>query len=126
MDAALGKGHDWAFAKGCQLERELAEAKDDCRRLHREKMDALYGPDGFPRSATPAMMQIAAEVERARAKHPSWPANDTLFAAAIVAEESGELMRAAVQHKGEGGSLEACDEEAIQTAAVAIRFLERR
>jgi hypothetical protein len=54
MDAALGKGHDWAFAKGCQLERELAEAKDDCRRLHREKMDALYGPDGFPRSATAA------------------------------------------------------------------------
>ena len=38
-----------------QLERDLAEAKDDCLRLHREKMDALFGPDGFPRSATDAI-----------------------------------------------------------------------
>lgn len=73
-----------------------------------------------------ALSLILAEVESARQKHPNWPANDTLFAAAIVSEESGELMRAAVQHKGEGGSLDACDKEAIQTAAVAIRFLERR
>lgn len=73
-----------------------------------------------------AVALILAEVERARRKHPAWPANDTLFAAAIVSEESGELMRAAVQHKGEGGSLDACDKEAIQTAAVAIRFLERK
>ena len=84
------------------------------------------GGNPYAQSATLTMSNILAEVERARAKHPDWPANDTLFAAAIVAEESGELMRAAVQHKGEGGSLEACDKEAIQTAAVAIRFLERR
>ena len=82
--------------------------------------------DGDIRSGRITTEDIMAEVEKARAKHPTWPANDTLFAAAIVAEESGELMRAAVQHKGEGGSLEACDKEAIQTAAVAIRFLERR
>ena len=75
--------------------------------------------------ATTTIDLILAEVAAARAKHPGWPADDTLFAAAIVAEESGELMRAAVQHKGEGGSLEACDKEAIQTAAVAIRFLEK-
>lgn len=75
--------------------------------------------------ATPTIDLILAEVAAARAKHPGWPDADTLFAAAIVAEESGELMRAAVQHKGEGGSLEACDKEAIQTAAVAIRFIER-
>ncbi len=27
----------------------VKELEDDCLRLHREKMDALYGPDGFPR-----------------------------------------------------------------------------
>jgi hypothetical protein len=68
---------------------------------------------------------VSEEVERARAKHPIWP-TDILHAAAIVAEESGELMRAAVQHRGEGGTLEACDKEAIQTAATCIRFLERK
>lgn len=68
---------------------------------------------------------ILAEVQRAQQKHPTWPSGDTLHAAAIVSEESGELMRAAVQHRGEGGSLEACDLEAIQTAATCIRFLER-
>jgi thioesterase domain-containing protein len=44
----------------------LAEAKDDCRRLHREKMDALYGPDGFPRSATAPL----ATEQRARGLTP--------------------------------------------------------
>lgn len=68
---------------------------------------------------------IDAEVERARKKHPTWPKGDPLFAAAIVMEEAGELMRAAVQFRGEGGALELCDEEAIQTAAMCIRFLER-
>jgi len=69
---------------------------------------------------------IDEEVERARKKHPTWPKDDPLFAAAIVMEEAGELMRAAVQFRGEGGQLGACDEEAIQTAAMCIRFLERR
>jgi hypothetical protein len=69
---------------------------------------------------------IAAEVERARAKHPMWPIYDHLYAAAIVMEEAGELMRAAVQLKGEGGSFADCDKEAIQTAATCVRFLERK
>lgn len=44
-----------------ELERELADAKDDVTRLHREKMDALFGPDGFPRSkAPPASMAATA------------------------------------------------------------------
>lgn len=68
---------------------------------------------------------IQAELQRARIKHPKWPHDDTIWAAGIVCEESGELMRAAVQHRGEGGTLEACDIEAIQTAATSIRFLER-
>jgi len=69
---------------------------------------------------------IAEEVARARAKHPTWPVYDHLYAAAIVMEEAGELMRAAVQMKGEGGTFAGCDIEAIQTAATCIRFLERK
>jgi hypothetical protein len=34
---------------GLELERELGDAKADALRLHREKMDALFGPDGMPR-----------------------------------------------------------------------------
>jgi hypothetical protein len=106
---------------------EWEEARDAAQEVaNRETLSAAYWKDKASAvSATPTMSQIAAEVVRARAKHPTWPADDTLFAACIVCEESGELMRAAVQHKGEGGSLEACDKEAIQTAAVAIRFLEK-
>lgn len=44
--------------------------------------------------------QIQAEVNRAKTKHPNWP-SDNIHGAAIVCEESGELIRAALQHKYE-------------------------
>ena len=67
---------------------------------------------------------IMAEMARAIAKFPSWP-TDVLHAASIVGEESGELTKAALQavyepHKSSPGDVRA---EAIQTAAMAIRFL---
>jgi NTP pyrophosphatase (non-canonical NTP hydrolase) len=65
---------------------------------------------------------IFAEVDRAQNKHPNWP-EDMVYAAAIVAEENGELTRAAVQYQMEGGTLEAIKMEAIQTAATCIRLL---
>lgn len=66
---------------------------------------------------------IVKEIARAKEKHPVWPV-DNIHRAAIVAEESGELTRAAVQYYYEGGTLEAMREEAIQVAATAIRFIE--
>lgn len=77
-----------------------------------------------------AVMLVEQEIQKARDKHPTWPGSeskpDILFASAIVGEESGELIRAAVQFYGaeDGGSAEACFKEAIQTAAVCFRFLE--
>lgn len=62
------------------------------------------------------------EVERAQKKFPHWP-DDIIHASAIVNEESGELIRAALQQKYENGSITECKKEAIQTAAMAIRFL---
>lgn len=64
------------------------------------------------------------EVARATLKFPTWP-TDPLHAVAILGEEFGELTKAVLQttyepHKMHDGELRA---EAIQTAAMALRFL---
>jgi hypothetical protein len=69
--------------------------------------------------------KIFKELDRARIKFPTWP-SDIVHAAAIICEESGELIRAAIQNFAEDGSLEDCDKEAIQTAAMCLRFLQRK
>ena len=80
------------------------------------------------------LIAFAFELEMAESKHPEWPTNqesvrepmpkvDFLHAAAIVAEESGELIRAAIQFVGEGGRYYDMHKEAIQTGAMALRFL---
>ena len=69
--------------------------------------------------------EVLAEVRRARDKFPQWP-NDPLHAAAIVAEECGELQRAVLTHMYEPWKLstpEDVRDEAIQTAAMCLRFL---
>jgi len=66
---------------------------------------------------------VVTELERAKAKHPNWP-TDIIHAAAIVGEESGELTRACLRYKYEGGLLNNSLTEAIHTAATAIRFIE--
>jgi len=70
------------------------------------------------------VLLIESELHIAKHKHPDWP-TDPVHAAAIVAEESGELIRAAIQLKIEKtGSLAALEREAIQTIATAVRLLE--
>lgn len=69
-----------------------------------------------------AMNAVLEELERAIAKFPTFP-TDVVHASAIVAEEAGELSAAALQVTYEGGTWEAVEEEAIQTAAMAIRLL---
>lgn len=69
--------------------------------------------------------EILKEVDRAENKHPDWPM-DKIHAAAIVCEESGELIRCAVQYELENGSnLSELKKEAIQTAATCIRLLKK-
>lgn len=64
------------------------------------------------------------EVYMAKLKYPAWPI-DPIHAAAVVAEECGELVQAAVQaiYEPEKNPPNALRDEAIQTAAMAIRFL---
>lgn len=70
------------------------------------------------------LVDIITEVAFAEKKHPKWP-KDEVYAAAIVMEEAGELMRAAVQLKiDKTGSKEELRKEAIQTAAMCIRLLK--
>ena len=67
---------------------------------------------------------IRDEIIKAKKHFPWWP-EDPVHAAAIVAEEAGELVQASLQFTYENGSIIAMEKEAIQTAAMAIRFLEK-
>lgn len=70
--------------------------------------------------------EIQAEIDRAVRKFPTWP-TDALHALAVLGEEYGELNKAVLQlayepHK-EGSSVAEVRKEAIQTAAMALRFV---
>lgn len=71
---------------------------------------------------------ITSEVERAEILYPIWPAlqrrGDHVWAAAILCEEAGEVLKAALNWQAHGkGNVDEMRDEAIQTAAMAIRFL---
>jgi NTP pyrophosphatase (non-canonical NTP hydrolase) len=68
--------------------------------------------------------QVMAEVERATATFPTWP-TDPLHALAVLGEEFGELTKAMLQYTYEPHkNVTRMDirEEAIQTAAMALRL----
>lgn len=69
-----------------------------------------------------AVTEVFAELGRAERKFPGFP-TDPVHAAAILAEECGELQQACLQWTYEGGSLAAVTKEAVQSAAMALRFL---
>ncbi len=66
---------------------------------------------------------VKAELTRATAKFPTWP-TDPLHALAVLGEEFGELTKAMLHLSYEPGKATAADvrEEAIQTAAMAVRL----
>jgi len=71
------------------------------------------------------IQEILDEVARATKKFPTWP-NDIIHAAGVVTEESGELIKAALESVYENPKSTAVDvrNEAIQTAAMAVRFIK--
>lgn len=66
--------------------------------------------------------EVMAELNRAEKKYPSWP-DDPVLAAAVVGEEAGELLQAANNARWHGGNHNKMREEAVQMAAMAVRFL---
>ena len=66
---------------------------------------------------------ILNELSRAETIHPKWP-SDPVHAAAILADDAGEVVKAvndvAMDHKRDSN----CKTEAIQCAAMCLRFLK--
>lgn len=99
------------------------------------KANGRFGPrnrygvcDVAKAAPRPAMqstiVEVLAEIERATAKFPTWP-TDPLHAIGVLGEEFGELTKAVMQatyepHKNGPGAVH---DEAVQTAAMALRFL---
>jgi hypothetical protein len=75
-----------------------------------------------------AVQDVLIEMARAEHLHPIWPGvgreGDHVSAAALVAEEGGELQKDANNYAMHGrGSIGHMLEEAIHVAATAIRFI---
>lgn len=68
--------------------------------------------------------EVKAELERALAKFPTWP-TDPIHALAVRNEERRELEKAVLQlvYEPHKTSLEEVRSEAVQLAAMSIRFL---
>ncbi|PWG61736.1 hypothetical protein [Sediminicurvatus halobius] len=71
------------------------------------------------------MLRFEDELEIALQEHPGFP-DDPIHQVAIVCEESGEALRAAIQSVYEHGPEAAVDKELVQTAAMCIRALIAR
>jgi hypothetical protein len=69
-----------------------------------------------------ACIALLSELCRAMELHPVWP-NDLIHQVAIVAEESGEAVQAALNHVYHGDSLEKVRNELIQAGAMCIRAI---
>jgi NTP pyrophosphatase (non-canonical NTP hydrolase) len=69
-----------------------------------------------------AIAEICEELTRAEAKHPSWP-EDVIHGAAILAEEAGEVIQAAIDVHYYGRSLHELRRELVQVGAMAVRNL---
>lgn len=69
--------------------------------------------------------QVLSEIERAVAKFPTWP-TDPLHALAVLGEEFGELTKATLQltYEPDKTNMDELRAEAVQTAAMALRFLQ--
>lgn len=71
-----------------------------------------------------AIEDVQAELKMAATKFPTWP-TDPIHALAVLGEEYGELTKAILQHTYEPhkSTLDDVRNEAVQTAAMAIRLL---
>lgn len=87
------------------------------------KNDCLLALSEADETSLQWICAIYLEMKRAEQKHPNWPKDDYIHAAAIVAEESGELIREALQATYETGRYFDMHQEACQTAAMSLRFL---
>jgi hypothetical protein len=73
---------------------------------------------------TAVVLEVLAELEQAKKKHPEFPAG-IVRQVSIMAEEAGEAIREANRIEDDGiGDLAALRTELIQTAAMCLRVIE--
>lgn len=72
--------------------------------------------------AETAIDSIFDELAAAEKKHPEWP-EDKIHAVAIMIEEAGESMQAAIDYTYTNGDIEHLKKELAQTGAMCIRAL---
>jgi NTP pyrophosphatase (non-canonical NTP hydrolase) len=67
---------------------------------------------------------ILQELDSATAKFPNWP-TDPIHAFSVIAEEVGEVQKAVLEavYEPHKGSREAIRGEAVQVAAMCLRFI---
>ena len=69
------------------------------------------------------IIDLTNELISAKAKYPAWP-EDIIHQVAIMAEESGEAVRAALNHVYHDEDLDALRHELVQTGAMCLRCIE--
>jgi NTP pyrophosphatase (non-canonical NTP hydrolase) len=67
---------------------------------------------------------VVAELESAKKKFPKMESYDIVHQVAVMNEEAGESIKAALQLYYEKGTIEELKKELIQTGAMVFRILE--
>jgi hypothetical protein len=91
----------------------------------KDEIDSIL-PYSLPEDAPDfALGEVLDELKAARKKFNEWPL-DPIHAYGVLAEECGELGKELMQltYKPERSSMAAVRSEAVQTAAMALRFLQ--
>lgn len=94
----------------------MAPHHTTARQLTHELLDRLTHDEVV------AVGLVLNELIAAKRAWPEWP-SDLVYAASVVSEEAGELVKAANDAHYKGADPELCKGEAEQTAVTAIRFL---
>jgi len=99
---------------------------EDKQEVSADAIDIAIQHQNTMTAAEKVTAEIQAELDMAVRKFPTWP-TDPLHALAVLGEEYGELNKAVLQLTyepcKEGSSVANVRQEAIQTAAMALRFV---
>ena len=93
-----------------------------------DRKDWIMGKRQFLQDKTkvinvlPIEADVSDELELALQKFPSFPC-DPLHAVSVMAEKSGESIKAALQYVYEGGNISDLRKELIQTIAMCMRMI---
>lgn len=85
-------------------------------------MNKMYDDQLWEQDISIAVQAIKTTLRVAKDNHPKYPL-DIIHQAAIMAEESGEVVQAAIDYIYHDGCMEAVINELTQTAAMCIRMM---